>query len=70
MEDRRREAMRRDYVEIKEDHRACANLPQEHIQYEVGEEIRDMPYEYDDTMSGIDRQARESHATVVRGMQK
>jgi len=59
---------KREYREIKEDHSAVANLPQGHIQYSVGEEMRSMPYEYDDTMSGIDRQARENHRTVVRSM--
>ena len=63
-----RDRSRRDYREIKEDRYEVANLPQGHIQYSVGEEMRDMPYEYDDTMSGIDRQARENHRTVVRSI--
>ena len=53
---------------IKEDHSEFANLPQEHIQYSVGEEVRDLPYEYDDTMSGIDENARENHRKVARSM--
>lgn len=58
------------YKEIKEDMSAIANLPQDVIQYEVGAEMRDMPYEYDDSMSGIDSQARENHSKIIRGMNK
>jgi len=58
----------RKYREIKEDHSEVANLPQEHIQYSVGEEVRDLPYAYDDTMRGIDDNARENHTKVARSM--
>lgn len=58
----------RKYREIKEDRSKIANLPQEVIQYEVGEEVRGLPYEYEDSMSGIDENARENHAKVARSM--
>jgi hypothetical protein len=60
--------MSKKYREIREDPNAIANLPQEVIQYTVGEEIRDLPYEYDDSMSGIDSQARENHDQIVKSM--
>jgi hypothetical protein len=60
----------RKYKKIEEDRSAVANLPQEVIQYSVGEEMRNMPYEYDDTMSGIDTNARENHRQVVKSMGK
>lgn len=60
----------RKYKKIEEDRSAVANLPQEVIQYSVGEEMRNMPYEYDDSMSGIDANARENHRQVVKSMGK
>lgn len=61
---------RREYREIREDHREVANLPQEVIQYSVGEEMRDLPYYYDDSMRGLDDQAREDYDKVSRSMDR